>query len=82
MGTTAKKKTTSRVKKAAPKKITVKKPTAKRVKVVDVTKYVPTELDIRQRAFELYEARGCEDGYDLDDWLRAESELGRPQLRA
>jgi len=30
---------------------------------------------IRQRAYELYERRGKEDGYDFDDWLRAESEV-------
>jgi hypothetical protein len=29
----------------------------------------------RRRAYELYEQRGREDGGDLDDWLRAESEL-------
>ena len=33
------------------------------------------EEQIRQRAYELYEERGGEDGYDLDDWLRAEEEL-------
>ena len=30
-----------------------------------------------QRAFELYEARGREDGHELDDWLRAEKSLNR-----
>jgi len=29
---------------------------------------------IRQRAFELYEARGRESGHELDDWLTAERE--------
>ena len=29
---------------------------------------------IRTRAYELYEQRGCEDGRELDDWLRAEAE--------
>jgi len=33
------------------------------------------ERQIRQRAYELYEARGREDGHYLDDWLRAEAEL-------
>jgi hypothetical protein len=32
---------------------------------------------IRQRAHEIYEARGREDGRDLDDWLIAESEVTR-----
>jgi hypothetical protein len=34
-----------------------------------------TEGDIARRAFELYCARGCEDGRDIDDWLNAEREL-------
>jgi Protein of unknown function (DUF2934) len=27
-----------------------------------------------QRAYQLYEARGCLDGFDLQDWLQAERE--------
>jgi len=30
---------------------------------------------IARRAFELYCARGCEHGHDVDDWLSAEQEL-------
>src|SRR5437773_745171 len=30
---------------------------------------------IARRAYELYSARGCEDGHDVDDWLNAEREL-------
>jgi hypothetical protein len=30
---------------------------------------------IRQRALELYEARGREAGHDIDDWLQAEAEI-------
>lgn len=30
---------------------------------------------IAQRAYELFQERGREDGHDLDDWLRAEREL-------
>jgi hypothetical protein len=30
---------------------------------------------IRERAHELYEARGREDGHELEDWLRAEDEI-------
>jgi hypothetical protein len=33
------------------------------------------EEAIRQRAFEIYLARGGEPGYALDDWLRAKREL-------
>jgi hypothetical protein len=50
----------------------------------EVTKKQPTsvtsdkqelEHQIRLRAQELYEARGREDGHELDDWLRAEAEI-------
>jgi hypothetical protein len=32
---------------------------------------------IAQRSFDLFCARGCEHGYDVDDWLEAERELQR-----
>jgi Protein of unknown function (DUF2934) len=32
---------------------------------------------IRCGAYELYEQRGREDGYDIEDWLHAESEVIR-----
>jgi hypothetical protein len=32
--------------------------------------------DIAQRAYELYVQRGGEPGYDVQDWVRAEKELG------
>lgn len=31
--------------------------------------------EIRMRAYELYLQRGKEDGYDVEDWLRAEIEM-------
>jgi Protein of unknown function (DUF2934) len=34
-----------------------------------------TEHDIARRAYDLYLARGCEPGHQLDDWLQAEREL-------
>jgi hypothetical protein len=33
------------------------------------------ELLVRVRAYELWQARGCPDGSDLEDWLAAEQEL-------
>jgi hypothetical protein len=39
------------------------------------------EEHIRYRAYQLYEARGREDGHDLDDWLRAEEEITRQKAR-
>jgi hypothetical protein len=37
---------------------------------------------IRRRAYELYEARGREDGHELEDWLRAEAEISRMIAKA
>ena len=31
--------------------------------------------EIRRRAYELYEERGRQDGFDEQDWARAESEI-------
>jgi HSP20 family molecular chaperone IbpA len=36
------------------------------------------QLAIARRAYELFEARGCEHGHDSEDWFLAESELLRP----
>jgi DUF2934 family protein len=33
------------------------------------------ESQIRERAYELYEARGRENGHEVEDWLRAEEEI-------
>jgi hypothetical protein len=38
--------------------------------------------EIRRRAYEIYEARGREDGHDLDDWLLAEEEINATDVRA
>jgi Protein of unknown function (DUF2934) len=59
---------------------------------IDATKKQPTtgmselqkfglEYQIRLRAYELYEARGREDGHELDDWLRAEEEITIKKFR-
>jgi len=44
----------------------------------------PPELEhlIRQRAYELYEARGREDGYEMEDWYRAKEEITIKKFRA
>lgn len=36
---------------------------------------------IRQRAYELYEGRGREEGHDFDDWLQAETEIEAAEVR-
>jgi len=33
------------------------------------------EEQIRRRAYEIYEARGREDGHDREHWLQAEGEI-------
>jgi hypothetical protein len=55
----------------------------------DVTKKPPATArsarqerrQIRLRAYELYEARGREDGHELEDWLRAEEEITQKKAR-
>jgi hypothetical protein len=39
------------------------------------------EYQIRLRAYQLYQARGREDGHELDDWLRAKEELTIKKFR-
>jgi hypothetical protein len=39
------------------------------------------EYQIRQRAYELYEARGRKDGHEVEDWLRAEEEITDKKTR-
>ena len=36
---------------------------------------------IRLRAYELFEQRGCEGGHDIDDWLQAEAEVTQRTAR-
>lgn len=33
------------------------------------------EEEIRKRVYELFEARGRDEGHELEDWLRAEDEI-------
>jgi hypothetical protein len=39
------------------------------------------EDQIRQRAYELYEARGREDGHEQEDWFRAKEEITIKKFR-
>jgi hypothetical protein len=58
---------TKRIKKVVP---------AVETPVVHEVQRVP--FDVEQVAYQMYEARGREPGFELDDWLRAES-LARSQ---
>ena len=42
----------------------------------------PTNIEalINSRAYALYVARGCEAGFALEDWLRAEAEVLRQRI--
>jgi hypothetical protein len=50
-------------------------PTKKATTLVRAAPPKNMEEQIRRRAYELYEARSREDGHDLEDWFRAESEI-------
>lgn len=44
-------------------------------KVAMMPNTIPSQDRIRERAYALYEARGCEPGQDEEDWFRAEREI-------
>ena len=44
-------------------------------KPAETTRMVVVEEEIRIRAYEIYEARGRQPGFDQDDWIRAETEI-------
>ncbi len=39
-----------------------------------------TDNDIARRAYDLYLARGCTPGHQLEDWLQAERELQQSSI--
>lgn len=39
-----------------------------------------TQQEIRERAYQLFEERGAEPGHDVEDWLKAESEVLRHSI--
>ena len=60
--------------KIARKTTTAKKAPAKRSKKVKVT-VVPSEAEIRERAYFIYLENGGESGQEVENWLQAEKEL-------
>ena len=40
------------------------------------------EEKVRQRAYELFQQRGCEDGHAMEDWLQAEAEILKERVPA
>ncbi len=57
-------------------------PRSKAARDLVYTQPGPTEEQIRQRAYEIYQRRGGQGGRDLDDWLEAERELRREERSA
>jgi Protein of unknown function (DUF2934) len=61
-------------------------PTPNLSKTVSTSSRTAAEADreeqIRVRAYELYVARGGEDGHDMEDWLQAEAEINGRSERA
>jgi hypothetical protein len=43
--------------------------------VSDINKRVPSQEQIKLRAYEIYLKRGGENGSELDDWVAADKEL-------
>jgi hypothetical protein len=56
-------------------------PTTKEVAMIERKEF--SREDIAHRAYELYTQRGCEPGKDVEDWIRAEQELGaEPEIKS
>lgn len=53
-----------------------------RNKPIAIVEDARIEEAIRQRAYELFETRGREEGHELEDWLRAEKEITRSKSDA
>lgn len=53
----------------------MKKPPKSTPTACDDEEIQQIQEQIRQRAYELYEARGCEEGHEWDDWFQAEAEI-------
>jgi Protein of unknown function (DUF2934) len=56
---------------------TVASPQGSPSPVIAISEPVPSEDQIRQRAYQLYENGGRQDGQAQDDWLAAEQILNR-----
>jgi hypothetical protein len=62
-----------------PQSKTVASPRSSLAKVATTPDPAPSRDRIRDRAYELYEGRGCVHGQDEHDWLRAEEEINKPK---
>ncbi len=54
----------------------------KRSPVIKADENQELEEQIRLRAYALYEARGRQNGHDLEDWYRAKEEIAIKKFRA
>jgi hypothetical protein len=56
-------------------------PTTNEVAMIERKEF--SREDIAHRAYELYTQRGCGPGKDVEDWIRAEQELGaEPEIKS
>jgi hypothetical protein len=62
-------------------KVTAKRSRGKTTNATSEESAVDLEEQIRRRAYELYERRGCEAGHETEDWLAAEAELARERTK-
>ncbi len=54
-------------------------PKEKVANVTQISDKAGLENQIRERAYQIYDARGCEPGKDQQDWLQAEHEIVKPR---
>ena len=63
----------------AAKRNTLATPNAIIPRVVSISDPPGLENQIRERAYQIYEGRGCEPGHDQQDWVQAENEILNPR---
>ncbi|MGE3977023.1 MAG: DUF2934 domain-containing protein [Nitrospira sp.] len=58
----------------------VQEPPKESIEIVSVQITDDIQARIARAAYQLYEQRDRQDGYDLDDWLEAERQVGVPAI--
>ena len=56
--------------------------TLRRKRNLEISQILELRSRVAQRAYQLFQRRGCDHGRDMDDWIRAEKEILCEQLDA
>jgi hypothetical protein len=56
--------------------------TLRRKRNLEISQIPEWRSRVAQRAYQIFQRRGCDHGRDMDDWIRAEKEILCEQLDA